>query len=389
MKVAYIDCFAGVSGDMFAGALLDAGLPIGVLEKELAKLPVGDYEISAKKVLKQHISATKFTVTVGEQHIVRTWRNVRELIEASSLDYAIKVDSLAVFARIANAEAKVHGKPVEQVHFHEVGAVDSIVDIVAGVVGVHHLGIEKLYSSPVATGTGMVKTEHGTLPVPAPATLEILEGAPIYGGGITAELTTPTGAALLMHFATFVEDIPQNKLEATGYGAGSSTLEIPNVVRILVGEEERVAEQDVVLLETNIDDAPAEVLGYTMQALFELGALDVWFIPIEMKKSRPAVMLSALTPMGIEEQAIDVIFAETSTLGVRVRRQSRRIAEREIISVDTPFGKVRAKVGTYKGKIIAVSPEYEDVSKLALATGRPFKDIFDAARQAASSIRNR
>jgi len=383
MKIAFFDCFAGISGDMIVGALLDLGLPIKVLEAELEKIPIGDYEIGSRRLTKQYISATKFNVAAGEKKVVRTWANIRDLIRESTLDNRTKEDALAIFRRIAEAEAKVHGKTIDQVHFHEVGAVDAIVDVVSSVTGINYLGIEKIYSSPVATGTGMVKTEHGVLPLPAPATLEILAGAPIYSSRIAAELTTPTGAAILMQYASFTEEIPQMKVGATGYGAGSRELEIPNVLRMIIGEKAVEEEGVVSLIETNIDDISAEILGYTMEALLELGALDVWFTPIEMKKNRPAVMLSALVPVGYEELAIDKIFAETSTLGLRVSKQSRRVAERETISVDTPLGRIRVKVGKYKGKIIAIAPEYDDCSKIAMQKGQPVRKVYDVAREEA------
>ncbi len=382
MKIAYFNCFAGISGDMTVGALLDLGLPVDILEQELAKIAIGDYEIKSTRVTKQNIGAVKFDVSAEEHKVVRTWSNIRELIEDSGLSDKIKADSLAIFKRIAEAEAKVHRKPIDQVHFHEVGAVDSIVDVVSSVIGINYFGIEQVYSSPVATGMGMAKTEHGLLPLPAPATLDILEGAPIYSSSIPTELTTPTGAAILKQYASFVGEVPQMRLERTGYGAGMRDLEIPNVLPVMLGEVEEETE-NVVLIETNIDDISAEVLGYTMESLLELGALDVWFTPIEMKKNRPGVALSVLVPVGHEEEIIDKIFSETSTLGLRVSKQSRRVAEREIISVDTPLGRINTKVGKYKGKIISVAPEYDDVSKIAMQKRRPLREIYDLAKEAA------
>ncbi|MDI6715335.1 MAG: nickel pincer cofactor biosynthesis protein LarC [Actinomycetota bacterium] len=385
MKIAYFNCFAGISGDMIVGALIDLGLPLEKLEDELGKIALGNYEIKARPVLRQGISATKFDVISQEQKVIRTWSNIRELIEDSKLPDKIKADSLAIFKRIAEAEAKIHKKAVDQVHFHEVGATDSIVDVISSVIGIDYLDIEKIYSSPVATGIGMVKTEHGVLPLPTPAVLEILADAPIYSSGISAELTTPTGAAVLMQYAEFSKEIPQMVLEKTGYGAGSQKLEIPNVLRILTGETvEEVGGAEVLLIETNIDDVPAEILGYTMESLMETGALDVWFTPIEMKKNRPAVMLSVLVSLGSEEPVIDKIFSETSTLGLRISKQSRRVAERETIKVDTPLGKIRVKVGTYKGKVISIAPEYEDCKKAAFKQGIPIKEVYDLARKVAA-----
>ncbi|MBE0447344.1 MAG: nickel pincer cofactor biosynthesis protein LarC [Actinobacteria bacterium] len=384
MKVAFFDCFAGVSGDMIVGALIDLGLPIEVLEVELKKVPIGDYEISANRLTKHYIGATKFYVATGEQKVVRTWSNIRELLEESKLSDRVKSNSLSVFLRIAEAEARIHRKTIEQVHFHEVGGVDAIVDVVSSAIGIDYLGIQKVYSSPVATGIGMVKTEHGMLPLPAPATLEILKGAPIYSSGIAAELTTPTGAAILMQYATFLEEIPQMELEAIGYGAGARELEIPNVLRVFTGEEVEERAEIVSLIEANIDDVPAEVLGYTMEALLELGALDVWFTPIGMKKNRPAVALSALVPLGQEEMVIDMIFSETSTLGLRISKHARMVAERETLRVETPLGRIRVKVGKYKGKVITIAPEYDDCSKIAMQKGLPLREIYGLAREAAT-----
>lgn len=383
MRVAYFNCFAGISGDMIVGSLLDLGLAIDKLKTELEKITIGDYEIKAHRVTKQHISATKFDVDVGEQKVIRTWNNIRGLIEQSNLSTGVKDDAIAIFKRIAQAEAKIHGKTIDQVHFHEVGAVDSIVDVVSSVIGIAELGIQKIYSSSVATGIGMAKTEHGLLPLPAPATLEILAGAPIYSSGVTAELATPTGAAILMQYATFTEEIPKMKLLRTGYGAGARELEIPNVLSVLIGEQAEEVYEEVTLIETNIDDISAEILGYTMESLLELGALDVWFTPIEMKKNRPAILLSVLVSSSYSEQFIDKIFTETSTLGVRVSRQSRVVAEREIIQADTPLGRIRVKVGKYKGKIISVAPEYDDCRKIAAQADIAIREVYDLARQTA------
>jgi uncharacterized protein (TIGR00299 family) protein len=348
MKVAYFDCFAGASGDMIVGALLDLGISLDALENELLKLGIGDFELAAECVTRSHIGATKFNVTADKQKVIRTWPSIRKLIEQSALSDTVKRHSLAIFGRIAEAEAKIHHKPVDQVHFHEVGAVDSIVDIVSSAIALELLKIERVYSSPIATGTGMVKTEHGMLPIPAPATAELLAGVPIYSSKIAFELTTPTGAAILTNYAIFAEGLPQITLSAIGYGAGERELEIPNVLRVMLGEE-KVDEETaggsdfVVLIETNLDNTSPEILGYTMEKLLELGAFDVWFTPIQMKKNRPAIMLSVLAPIGVEDILLDTIFMETSTLGVRITRQARKTAKRELITVTTPLGNIRVK----------------------------------------------
>lgn len=383
LKVAYFDCFAGVSGDMIAGALLDLGLPLALLEERLARVGIDGYGVSASRTQKNHIGATKFDVTVTAPETARTFNEVRDLIETSGLPGAAKLDTLAIFKRIAEAEAKVHSVTLDEVHFHEVGATDAIIDVIAAVTGLDYLGIEKVYASPIATGTGTVITAHGTLPVPAPATLEILTGVPIYGTQIRAELATPTGAAILAHYATFVTEMPVMRPEKTGYGAGTRDLEIPNVLRVIVGELAVESDELVMLIETNIDDASAEVLGYTMEALLELGALDVWFTPIQMKKNRPGVMLSALVANGLEQAAIDTIITETGTLGVRISKHSRVVAERELLEVETAFGSIRVKIGRHKGRVTSVAPEFNDCRAAAQAHAVPLKEVFAAATEAA------
>lgn len=385
MKIAYFDCFAGVSGDMIVGALLDLGAPLNVIEDELSKLGIGNFELNTKRVTRQHIAATKFDVVAKTQKVVRTWPSIRKLIEQSDLSDIVKQHSLAIFKRIAEAEAKIHNKPVDQIHFHEVGAIDSIVDVISSVIGIEVLGIEKIYSSSVATGSGMVKTDHGILPIPAPATAELLSGIPIYSSGITAELTTPTGAAILTNYAVFTEELPPITLISTGYGSGERELDIPNVLRLMLGEEKSLESDTAILLETNLDDVSSEILGYVMEKLISLGALDIWFTPIQMKKNRPATMLSVLAPTGFEEILIDAVFSEIPTLGVRITRQSRRIAEREIITVNTPFGRIRVKIGSYKNKIISVAPEYEDCKKAATGKDVPIVRVFESAKKAAAA----
>lgn len=383
MKVAYFDCFAGVSGDMIAGALLDLGLPLAILEERLAKVGIGGYEVGAGRTRKNHIGATKFDVSTAAPEAARTLNEVRDLIEASGLPEAAKLDVLAIFTRIAEAEAKVHGVPLGEVHFHEVGATDAIIDVIAAVTGLEYLGVEKVYASPIATGTGTVATAHGVLPVPAPATLEILSGIPVYGTHIHAELATPTGAAILAHYATFTAGIPVMRPEKTGYGAGGRDLEIPNVLRVIVGEVAVERDETVTLIETNIDDTSGEVLGYTMEALFELGVLDLWFTPIQMKKNRPAVMLSALVPAHLEQAAIDTIISETGTLGVRISKHARVVVEREMLEVDTAFGCLCVKIGRHEGRITSIAPEFDDCRAAAQTHAVPLKEVFAAAREAA------
>jgi pyridinium-3,5-bisthiocarboxylic acid mononucleotide nickel chelatase len=388
MKIAYFDCFAGASGDMIVGALIDAGASLSDIENQLSNLGIGDFELSTSKTTRQHIGATKFDVAETKQKVIRTWPSIRKLIEQSDLSTAVKQNSLAIFKRIAEAEAKIHNKPVDQVHFHEVGALDSIIDIVSSAMAIELLGIEKIYSSPVATGTGMVKTEHGMLPVPAPATAELLLGVPIYSSNINNELTTPTGAAILTNYAIFTDEIPGMQLTATGYGAGERELKIPNVLRVLLGEENCVADETAILIETNLDDISPEILGYVMDRLLGLGALDAWFTPIQMKKNRPASMLSVLILPEHEKTVMNLIFSETSTLGLRISRQARKIADRKWITVSTRHGKVKVKVGKYEGAVVSISPEFEDCKKIALENDLPLSLVFEMARVAASKVLN-
>ena len=389
MKVAYFDCFAGVSGDMIAGALLELGLPLALLEERLAQVGLDGYEVSAGRTQKNHIGATKFDVGVTAPEAARAFNEVRELIETSGLAETAKFDVLAIFARIAVAEAKVHGITLDEVHFHEVGATDAIIDVIAAVTGLDYLGIEKVYASPIATGTGTVVTAHGVLPVPAPATLEILSGIPIYGTQIRAELATPTGAAILAHYATFVAEMPVMRPEKTGYGAGTRDLEIPNVLRVIVGEvsaesaEGFAGNEAAVLIETNIDDISAEFISYTMERLLAQGALDVWLTPIQMKKNRPGVMLSALVAVSLQQAAIDTILSETGTLGVRVSKHTRVVAERELLEVETAFGGVSVKIGRHNGRVTSIAPEFDDCRAAAQAHTVPLKEIFAAAMEAA------
>ncbi|MDO8886818.1 nickel pincer cofactor biosynthesis protein LarC [Candidatus Oleimmundimicrobium sp.] len=390
MKVAYFDCFSGISGDMTLGALLDAGLPFEVLENELKKLPLKNYSITAKKVEKAGIAATKVYVQAEEKGIIRYWSNVKNLIDDSKLDMTIKENGKKVFLTLAQAEAKIHKKKLNNVHFHEVGATDSIIDIVGTAIGLNYLKIEKVFASPVATGTGLTKTNHGIMPIPSPATLEILKDVPIYFGGENTELTTPTGASIIKTYTEHFGEIPPLRIISTGYGAGTRDLKRPNVLRVIIGEmistHKEVEEDEVIVVDTNIDDMNPEFYGYIMEKLFNAGALDVWTTPVYMKKNRPGTTISALAPIQKEEAIMDIIFKETNTLGVRISKKVRRKALREIVIVKTKFGEAKVKVGKFKNEIVSVSPEYDDCALLAKEKGVAVKEVYDEIKKVAEKV---
>lgn len=366
------------------GALLDLGVPLEHLKKELSKLQLTNYEIRAKEVDRQNISATKLSVKAEEKGIVRTWPNVKNIIENSRLSDVVKNKSLEIFLKLAEAECKIHHKNLNQIHFHEVGATDSIVDIVSTVIGIEYLQVKKVFASEIATGMGMVKTEHGVFPIPSPATLEILKNVPIYSSNITSELTTPTGAAIVKTYVGDYGPLPPVAVDDIGYGAGTQDLVIPNVLRILMGKLLRKYDQDeLCVLETNIDDFNPEFYDFVMNKLTEKGALDVWMAPIYMKKNRPGVTLAILAQEGTEEELINVLFEETTTLGVRISKVSRKKANRKSFNVGTDFGIVSVKVADYKGKLVNISPEYRDCANIAHQKGVPIKKVYDAAKKAA------
>ena len=384
MKIAYFDCFSGISGDMVIGALLDSGVDFDRLKAELTKLPLTEYEIIKKPVLRGKIGATKISVFAHEKGIIRTWSNIKMMIDDSDLSSFVKEKSKEVFMVLAEAESKVHRTNIDKVHFHEVGAIDSIIDIVGASVGFEILGIDKTIFSPLPTGIGMTRSQHGMIPIPAPATAEILKDIPIYSAGITSELCTPTGAAIARSFADDFGDLPPMRVRAIGYGSGREKLELPNLLRLFIGEgDERVDLEQVTLLETNIDNNDPEIIGYLVEKLLEKGALDVWTTPINMKKNRLATALSVLLPVSDEKEFLSAIFSETDTLGVRVSKKLRHTLRREKISVTTIFGEVTVKVGYFEDRAVSLSPEYDECQKLAEKHGVPLKVVYEAAKTAA------
>ena len=456
MTILYVDCFSGISGDMLLGALLDAGLPFDALRTELGKLPLAGYHLEARPKQSYGIGGTKLDVLVDEAvQPERHLADVLALLDASDLDAAVRATAAGVFRRLAVAEAKIHATSVDAVHFHEVGGVDSIVDVVGAAIGLRVLEVERVYASSLPLPGGTIRSRHGLLPAPAPATLEILAGvsAPTRPAPVEGELVTPTSAAILAEVAQFEQ--PRMRVRRVGYGYGTKELPWPNAVRVWLGEayvlamsrphldsspdgmpapgaptdagphahahphpdehahphphgqahppEQRIAaarsaepdladadsapgvlQDEVVVLETNLDDASPELLGYTMERLFEAGALDVYFTPIQMKKNRPGTLLGVISPPERAGQLAALVLAETTTLGVRMHRATRLIAERRRVTVETPYGPVRVKQKLLGDRAIG-APEYEDCARLAREHGVPLADVYRATSLAADS----
>ena len=393
VRCAYFDCYSGAAGDMMLGALLDVGLPLEQLAQALQSLPLAGYRLRAERVTRRGITGTRLHVDLDDGEASPSHRHlaaILALFQDSHLPPQVVDRASAVFRRLAEAEAAVHGTTVDEVHFHEVGAVDSIVDVVGCVWGLHSLDVAEVFASALPLGEGWVDTAHGRLPVPAPATLKLLAGvgAPIRPLDVQVELVTPTAAALLAEVAVF--DHPPLLLEGVGYGFGARELPWPNAVRLWLGHapdrlgsNSDLKQDTVILLECNLDDIAGELLGYALERLLSAGALDVWFTPIQMKKNRPAVKLSVLAP---PERAVDLgrlLLRETTTLGVRWQAVARIKAEREQIAVETAWGAVTAKVKRLRGQPVSVSPEYEECAALARRAGVPLAQVYAAVQAAA------
>ncbi|OGW61633.1 MAG: TIGR00299 family protein [Nitrospirae bacterium RBG_16_64_22] len=373
MRIAYLDCFAGVSGDMLLGALVDAGYPLPALRKALRAVDLPPFRLRAERVSRNGIAATFLHVVPAGKPPARGWRDLDRLLERSRLASSVKNRSRDVLRRLGEAEAKVHGIPIEKVHFHEVGAVDTLVDIVGTAAALESLGIRKILASAVNVGSGAMEGSHGLHPVPAPATMELLKGAPVCGSSPSVETATPTGAALLAALAEGFGPMPPMSVESIGYGAGSRDVrERPNVLRVLIGETIRTEDSEtVVKIETNIDDMDPRLYENAMSACFAAGALDVWLAPIQMKKGRPGILLSALAGESNARPVAEAILRETTSLGVRTARMERRTLARETRTVRTANGTVRVKIGADGGRIVTMQPEYEDVKRLASRSGFP------------------
>jgi pyridinium-3,5-bisthiocarboxylic acid mononucleotide nickel chelatase len=451
MRIAYLDCFSGMSGDMFLGALVDAGVPARLFEETIAALNVGG-RLDISRVDRSGVTATKVDVYVnGEKELPREvyWeqrahkhehphghehhhshdrepvalrehnfsrtqaaedaaperrsgmpaphehnhqhtrglKEIREIIGKSAINETAKNTAIAIFEALGAAEAKIHNSDIEEVHFHEVGAVDAMVDIVCAAVGVEALSVDKLVCSPLNVGGGTVKCAHGTFPVPAPATLELLQGAPVYSSGIDVELVTPTGAAIVRTLATRFGSFPAMKVQKIGYGAGTRDFAgHANVVRLSIGESQtemaaNVSHETIAVLEANLDDLNPQVFGYVMDRLLREGALDVFGIPVQMKKNRPGMLLSVLARMQDAPKLMEIIFSETTTLGVRRRDESRQTLMRKWITVSTQWGDVRLKVASINGTVTNYAPEYEDCRRIAAEHHVPLKDVMQEAVQ--------
>ncbi len=393
--IAYFDCFSGISGDMTLGALVDAGLNLAQLEAELRTLNVSGWEIAAERVVRYGIAGTRLHVNTQEQHVHRHLGDIARILAASALDADIQQRALAIFTRLADAEAAVHGSSRDDVHFHEVGALDAIVDIVGVAIGLKLLGIERVYASALPLGSGWVNAAHGRIPVPGPAVLRLLGTvqAPIQPDATPFELVTPTGAALLAELATF--ERPALTLAATGYGFGTRDIGRLNAVRVWIGEAREhdlrstiaaglpeQAQDQVVLLETNIDDQPAEQLAYVAERLFTGGALDVWWTPIGMKKGRSALMLSALVRATDEMTAVETIFREMTSLGIRRQLLQRWVCDRVLRQVTTSWGPVQVKEQRWQGQLLGVAPEYDDCARIARERGIPLRVVYAAVQEA-------
>ncbi len=376
MRLCYIDAFSGISGDMLVGALADAGASADELCAAIQSLGVGA-AARFERTRRGGIGAARFQVEAAGPQRHRHLGDILRLIGAAALPDRVKQNATEVFRRLGEVEAAIHQVPVERVHFHEVGAVDSIADVVGACLAFELLGIEEIHCSPLNLGGGTVETEHGALPVPAPATAALLAGKPVYSEGPAVELTTPTGAALVATLARTFGAMPAMTLQAVGYGAGSRELAgRPNVLRVFVGEDSRAVEAALVsVLEANVDDSTPEVLGYALERLLEAGALDATLEPVVMKKNRPGVLLRVIARPEDQERLAALMFAETSTLGLRLYRAERRVQARRTVEVETPHGRVRIKVSE-DGRF---SPEYEDCRKLALASGAPLREIMTEA----------
>lgn len=385
----YFDAFNGVSGDMVLGALIDLGLPIEHLREELASLDLEGYRLVVNKVERQGIRGINFQVQTSADHSHRGFSKIQNLIQKSRMNSQVKERAIAIFRRLGQAEAKVHGVSLEEVHFHEVGAVDSIVDIVGACIGFEYFGVERFYSSPLVLGGGTVTFSHGTWPVPTPATVDLVDGFPVLLGTVQGELTTPTGAAIITTLAEQTE-MSTCIFERSGFGAGDGEFEgIPNMLRLLLarslepdesGSDASIhrfgwKEEEVSVLEANIDDMDAQMFGHFMELAISEGALDVYYTSLHMKKNRPGLMVSLICHSKDRKRLAELVFHETTTLGIRWSPWKRWILDREIRQIETEYGSVGIKIGRFKGRAISIVPEYEDLKKIAEAQEIPLKEL--------------
>ncbi|OGU31674.1 MAG: TIGR00299 family protein [Ignavibacteria bacterium GWA2_55_11] len=380
MKIAYFDTFSGISGDMTLGACVSAGVLVDDLRREMTKLDLAGYEIEARHLVRNGMTAVKIDVVISDQpHYHRHLQDILDLIEASGLTARVKKDAQKIFHEIGVAEAKVHNTTLDKVHFHEVGAIDSLVDIVGAAICLEKLGVGAVYSSPVRLGSGgTVKTQHGVMPIPTPATVEILKGYPMVLTEIPEELTTPTGAGFIKALSSGVLSLERLRIEAIGYGAGTKEIpQIPNLLRVMVGELEPGYDHDeLVTVETNIDDMNPEIFPFVIERLLSSGAHDAFLIPVLMKKGRPGTLLSVLTDRKNLESVLSIVFRETTTLGVRITPTERRKVKRDVRTVETSFGPTRVKVIVFDGTE-RIAPEFEECKRIALEHNLPLKDVYN------------
>jgi uncharacterized protein (TIGR00299 family) protein len=396
MKTLYFDCFAGASGNMILGALVGLGVDEKELIEQIKLLDIADFEIEFTTKDKSGISAIHAEVKVPDEHTHRHLRTIEKIINDSRLSNPVKERALKIFTNLAEAEAKIHGIDIGKVHFHEVGAMDAIIDVVGACIGFELLGIEKFVCSKIHVGSGFAKMAHGKYPIPPPAVAELLKNVPVYSTEIEGELITPTGAAIIATVCDRFGQIPEMTLEKTAYGAGTREYkDFPNALRLILGEvfnaktprredakefyakdqRPKTEDQNLLLIETNLDDVSPEILGFVMEKAFETGALDCWFTPIQMKKNRPATLVSILCQTSEKEKFITLLVRETPTLGVRVRETERICLDREITKIKTKFGEIPVKIARFDGKIVNVKPEFEILKEIARRENLPLREV--------------
>lgn len=386
MKTLYFDCFAGASGDMILGALVGVGVDPAQLTEQLARLGVDGYEIDFEQANRSGISATRAHVRTREERAHRHLSDILKIIGEARLSETVRERAARIFHRLAEAEARVHNQPVERIHFHEVGALDAIIDVIGACIGFELLDIERFVSSPLHVGSGMVEMAHGHFPVPPPAVAELLKNAPVYSTSIEGELLTPTGAAIISTLVESYGPLPAMNIINTGYGAGTREYKnFPNVLRLMIGETEGAEHQkdeSLLMIETNIDDMSPQVCGYLMERALASGALDCWFTPVQMKKNRPGVLAQILCLPEERDRVCELLFAETTTIGVRSYEVQRRSLARETVRVETPYGPIDVKVASIDGRSVKAMPEYEQCRAAALSAGVALRTVEAAALEA-------
>jgi len=390
MKTLYFDCFAGASGDMILGAMVGAGVDPNVLSQQLSLLNVQGFNVRFDTVNRAGLSATHAIVQTAHEHKHRHLKDILSIISNAALPTGVKERATKIFTRLGEAEARVHNEPIEKVHFHEVGALDAIVDVVGAAISFELLGIERFLSSPLHVGSGVVEMEHGRFPIPPPAVADLLKGVPFYSTDIKGELLTPTGAAIITTVSEQYGPMPAMRCDSIGYGAGTREYEsFPNALRVFVGETQAADSQleKLLMIETNIDDLSPQVLGHVMDRAFELGALDCYFTSVQMKKNRPGVLLSILCEPESKQRLMQLLFSETTTLGVRTYEVERRALERSVVRVETQYGPIDVKVARLNGQVVNEMPEFEQCRRIARETGVPLKRVEEATRAALETQR--